>query len=259
MPAGMTFTEDPVDPPVPRDAATVILLRDGVGGLEVFLQRRVAAMAFAAGMTVFPGGGVGNLDADASVSWAGPPAAEWAEWFGGTESLARALVCAAVRETFEESGVLLAGTADAVVSDAARYTHARQTLVSGELSLAAFLAESGLTLRADLLRPWARWITPIQEKRRYDTRFFVAVLPDGQHADGATTEAESSGWHRPQDALADAEAGRCRLLPPTKHTVRELAGFSTAAEAFAVQRKITPILPRLVRDGDELRLILGDA
>src|SRR5262245_22579464 len=108
-------------------------------------------MAFASGMTVFPGGGVDKRDADASVSWAGPPAGDWAEWFGGTESVARALVCAAVRETFEESGVLLAGTPQAVISDAGQYGHAREALVSRDLSLAAFLAGNGLTLRADLL------------------------------------------------------------------------------------------------------------
>ncbi|NKQ55289.1 NUDIX domain-containing protein [Amycolatopsis sp. K13G38] len=255
----MTFSEAPLEnPPVPRDAATVILLRDTDEGMEVFLQRRVAAMAFAAGMTVFPGGGVDKRDADASVSWAGPPAADWADWFGGTEPVGRALVCAAVRETFEESGVLLAGTAEAVVADAARYAHAREQLVSRELSLAAFLAENALTLRADLLRPWAHWITPPQEKRRYDTRFFVAVLPEGQHADGATTEAESSGWQRPQDALADAEAGRSMLMPPTWHTLTELAELSSTAEALAAERKVRAIVPTLVREGDKIRVILGD-
>ena len=260
LPAGVPFADEPpANPPVPRDAATVILLRDGDQGLEIFLQRRVAAMAFAAGMTVFPGGGVDKRDADASVSWAGPPAADWADWFGGTESVARALVCAAVRETFEESGVLLAGTAEAVVADAGQYSHARQAMVSRELSLAAFLAQHGLTLRADLLRPWAHWITPPQEERRYDTRFFAAALPEGQHADGATTEAETSGWQRPKDALADAEAGRSMLMPPTWHTLSELAEFTTAAEALAAERKIETIIPTLVRDGDKVRVILGDS
>ncbi|GAB3000032.1 NUDIX hydrolase [Amycolatopsis acidiphila] len=259
LPDGISFTDTPPEnPAVPRDAATVILLRDTEQGMEVFLQRRVAAMAFAAGMTVFPGGGVDKRDADASVSWAGPPAADWAAWFGGTEPVARALVCAAVRETFEESGVLLAGTEDAVVADAARYAEARQALESRELSLAAFLADAGLTLRADLLRPWAHWITPVQEKRRYDARFYVAVLPSGQHADGETTEAESSAWQRPQDALADAEAGRSTLMPPTWHTLSELTRFSSTDEVLAVDRKIKTILPTIIRDGDHIRVIMGD-
>jgi 8-oxo-dGTP pyrophosphatase MutT (NUDIX family) len=259
LPGGLPFPQTPPETPaVLRDAATVILLRDTEQGLEVFLQRRVAAMAFAAGMTVFPGGGVDERDADASVRWTGPPASDWAEWFGGTEPVARALVCAAVRETFEESGVLLAGTEEGVVVDAARYAYARQALVSRELSLAAFLAETGLTLRADLLRPWTHWVTPVQEKRRYDTRFFAAALPSGQHADGATTEAESSGWQRPRDALADAEAGRSTLMPPTWYTLSELAEFSSADEALAAPRKVERIIPTLIREGDRIRVIMGD-
>ena len=247
---------EPAEPVVPRDAATVLLLRDGEDGLEVFLQRRVAAMAFAAGMTVFPGGGVDPRDADATIAWAGPPAADWAGWFNGAERLARALVCAAVRETFEESGVLLAGTADEVVTGTGGYAGVRDALVSRELSLADFLAREGLTLRSDLLRPWAHWITPVQEKRRYDTRFFAAILPEGQQADGKTTEAESSGWQRPADALADAEAGRSTLMPPTWYTLTELAAFDTAAEAMATERTVEAIIPKLIRDGDEIRVVV---
>ena len=259
LPAGVRFSDTPLEnPPVPRDAATVILLRDTANGLEVFLQRRVAAMAFAAGMTVFPGGGVDKRDADASVRWAGPPASDWAGWFGATEPVGRALVCAAVRETFEESGVLLAGTEDGVVADAAGYRPQRRALESRELSLAGFLAEAGLTLRADLLRPWAHWITPPQETRRYDTRFFAAALPEGQHADGETTEAESSGWQRPRDALADAEAGRSMLMPPTWYTLQELAEFGTTAEALAAERTIEAIIPKLVRDGDRVRVVVNE-
>jgi 8-oxo-dGTP pyrophosphatase MutT (NUDIX family) len=261
IPRGMTF-EMPLraqqdGPPVkPKDAATVMLLHDGSLGLEVFLQHRVAGMPFAGGMTVFPGGGVDKRDADRSVSWAGPPPSQWAGWFGCDESLARALVCAAVRETFEESGVLLAGTESGVVEDTAPYAYARQALVSRELSLAVFLADAKLTLRADLLRPWANWITPVQEPRRYDTRFFVATLPAGQDADGATTEADSSGWQRPADALDDALQGRRMLLPPTWKTLTELTEFATAAEALAAERSLDPIMPTLVREGDKVRVVL---
>lgn len=249
----------PVDPPehpaVPRDAATVMLLRDAAaGGVEVFLQRRVAGMAFAGGMTVFPGGGVDERDADASVSWAGPQANRWAEWFGCSESLARALVCAAVRETFEESGVLLAGTDTTVVADTARHAAEREALVSRDLSLAAFLAGAGLTLRADLLRPWANWVTPEQEPRRYDARFFVAALPEGQLPDGATTEAESSGWRRPAEAIADAESGHSMLMPPTWHILAELDRCSSVGEALEVQRTIRKVTPRLALDGENVRI-----
>ncbi|WP_116051457.1 NUDIX hydrolase [Amycolatopsis palatopharyngis] len=235
-----------------------MLLRDTAHGPEVFLQRRVTAMAFAAGMTVFPGGGVDRRDTDASVSWTGPPPAQWAEWFECQEPLARALVCAAVRETFEESGVLLAGTESGVLASTHQYADARKALVSRELSLAAFLAGEGLTLRADLLRPWANWVTPAGEPRRYDARFFVATLPEGQTADGATTEAESSGWQRPQDALADAEAGRSTLMPPTWITLTELAGFTSAADALAAERQVCKIMPSLVREGDRVRVVLEE-
>src|SRR5439155_15051313 len=129
-------------------------------------------------------------------------------------------------------------------------------LVSRELSLASFLADAGLTLRADLLRPWAHWITPVQETRRYDTRFFAAVLPAGQRADGATTEAESSAWQCPADALTDAESGRSTLMPPTWYTLGELAEFTDVAQALAAERTVETIIPTLIREGSKIREIM---
>src|SRR3712207_9523044 len=93
----------------PRQAATVLLLRDGTAGLEVYVLRRTRGMPFAGGMTAYPGGGVDPRDGDTAIAWAGPPPSAWAEAFGTDERTARELVCAAVRETFEEAGVLLAG------------------------------------------------------------------------------------------------------------------------------------------------------
>lgn len=247
--------KEPPPQPVPaKDSATVVLVRDveDGSGVEVFLQRRVRSMAFAAGMTVFPGGGVDQRDADASIGWVGPPPAEWARWFSCSEPLARALVCAVVREAFEESGVLLAGMESSVVADTGVYADARAALTSGELSLASFLAESGLVLRADLLRPWANWVTPEEEPRRYDARFFVAALPEGQVADGATTEVESAHWQRPEDAIADAEAGRVGLMPPTWCTLSEISRFSSVAEVLACERRIRRIMPRFVQDGERI-------
>lgn len=247
LPDGFVPPEVPEPPAEPRDAATVILLRDGALGPEAFLQQRVAGMAFAGGMTVFPGGGVDARDSDVAVPWAGPPAAQWASWFGCAEPLAVALVCAAVRETFEECGVLLAGdSAETVVADAASYARERAALVSRELSLAGFLTDAGLVLRADLLRPWSSWVTPPQEPRRFDTRFFLAAIPAGQHADGATTEAESSGWIRPADAVAEVQAGERLMLPPTMVTLGEMAEFGSVADALAAEREIPRIAPRIV-------------
>lgn len=253
----------PEVPATPKDAATVMLVRDaaahgGMHGIEVFLQRRVAGMPFAGGMTVFPGGGLDQRDVDSTdsaVAWHGPDASVWADWLGCETSLARGLVCAAVRETFEESGVLLAGDADgAIVTDSTPYHDAREALISRELSLAAFLDDAGLVLRADLLRPWASWVTPAQEPRRYDARFFLAALPEGQRADDATTETESSSWVRPADALAEADAGKRPMMPPTRVTLAELAEYDSVASALAAHREIPRVEPTIVRDDSGVRV-----
>lgn len=233
----------PATAPV-KDASTVVLVRDGARGPEVFLQRRVVGMAFAAGMTVFPGGGVDPSDAEVALDWAGPEAAWWAERFGTDAARAQTLVCAAVRETFEECGVLLAGpTADTVVSDTSIYAEARGQLERRELSFSEFLTRENLVLRADLLRPWDHWITPVIEPRRYDTRFFVAVLPEGQLADGATTEADVVTWCTPTEAIARWQEGLDVLLPPTWTQLVALAEFPTTADILAATRTIDPIMP----------------
>jgi 8-oxo-dGTP pyrophosphatase MutT (NUDIX family) len=260
LPEGFVPPEGPNPPVTPKDAATVMLVRDSGAGLEVFLMRRVLGMAFAGGMTVFPGGGVDRRDADTSLAWHGPSPAWWASRFACDVGLARALVCAAVRETFEESGVLLAGPSeDTVVSDVRPYAEARAQLVNRELSLAGFLAEAGLVLRADLLRPWADWVTPEAEKRRFDARFFLAALPSGQRADAATTEAAEARWQRPGDALEEWQAGRVGLLPPTWTTLAELEECATVADAMGRERVIEKLMPKVVRDGEVLRIVLpGD-
>ncbi|HEX3783385.1 MAG TPA: NUDIX hydrolase [Pseudonocardiaceae bacterium] len=260
LPEGIPLSKPTATPLPIRDAATVVLLRDGAAGLEVFLLRRVLGMAFAGGMTVFPGGGVDPRDAEASPAWAGPGVGWWAERFAVAPELARALVCAAVRETFEESGVLLAGPdADSVVADTRPFAAARAALVDRSLSFAEFLTEAGLVLRADLLRPWANWLTPAEEPRRYDTRFFLAELPAGQRADGETTEADQAGWHTPADAIEDWKAGRRGLLAPTWITLADLAELDSVGAAMAEFRQIDKIVPKVIREGDSLRVVLpGD-
>jgi 8-oxo-dGTP pyrophosphatase MutT (NUDIX family) len=260
LPEAMVPATPPNPPVTPKDAATVALVREGAAGLEVFLLRRVTGMAFAGGMTVFPGGGVDRRDADTSVAWVGPVPAWWGRRFGCDPTMARALVCAAVRETFEESGVLLAGKDDtSVVADTSKYADVRHALVNREVSLAQFLADAGLVLRADLLRPWANWVTPAEEPRRYDTRFFLAVLPEGQHADGQTSEADQAGWQRPQDAIDDWKAGQVGLLPPTWMTLAELREAGTVAAAMAMDRATEKIIPKVIRRGGTLHAVLpGD-
>ena len=229
-----------------RDAATVALLRDGPQGLEVYLLRRVRAMAFAGGMHVFPGGAVDPADAEPG-GWAGPPPSAFAAALGCDEPLARALVRAAVRETFEESGVLLAGpSADAVIGDVStdEWEAERTALEAREQSLTELLSRRGLLLRADLLRPCAHWITPEVEPRRFDTRFFAARVPDGQVCREAGGEADQRLWVRPQDAL-DAGLG---MMPPTAAVLADLAPAPDVAGALAAPRTIRPVLPAFVLD-----------
>ncbi|GAA4982263.1 8-oxo-dGTP pyrophosphatase MutT (NUDIX family) [Nonomuraea thailandensis] len=238
--------------PVPaRDAATVVLLRPGP---EVYLLRRKATMAFAAGAYVFPGGSVDVRDTDQAVAWAGPSPAEWGEVFKADERLARGLVCAAVRETFEESGVLLAGPGpDSVVADTTGddWEADRLALIDRSLGFADFLARRGLVLRADLLKAWAHWITPEIERRRFDTRFFVAVLPEGQRTRDVGGEADRVVWRRPGEALN----GEFFLMPPTHHTLTELTAYDSVAGVLAAPREIETIMPRAVEIEGEMRLV----
>jgi 8-oxo-dGTP pyrophosphatase MutT (NUDIX family) len=182
-------------------------------------------------------------------------ATEWAKRLSCTESLARALVCAAVRETFEESGVLLAGpTPDTVVDDTTGddWERDRSALVDRELSFADFLHRRDLVLRADLLAAWAHWITPVFEPKRFDTRFFVAVLPQGQVTRDVSTESDRVGWMRPQEAIASVDERRMQMLPPTYVTVMDMAGLKTPEESLQVAagREIRPLQPTVRFDDD---------
>jgi 8-oxo-dGTP pyrophosphatase MutT (NUDIX family) len=240
-------------PAQPRDAATVMLLRSAANGLEVYMLRRQASMAFAPGAYVFPGGSVDARDADEQVAWAGPDAAEWGRIFDAPPALARALVCAAVRETFEESGVLLAGeSGDSVVADTTRdeWEADRHALLDRTVSLAELLGRRNLVLRADLLRPWARWITPVLEPRRYDTRFFAAALPAGQRTRDVGGEASEVAWVTPEKALQAGERGEIRLFPPTAVTLSELAACGDLETVLAGPRQVVPIIPEVqLREG----------
>ena len=247
----------------PRHASTVVLLRDRPEGMQAYLLRRTRTMAFAAGMYVFPGGSVDPRDEGlADEAWAGPPPKAWASLLSADEALTKALVCAAVRETFEESGVLLAGTGpDDVVADTTGddWEADRAALVDHSLSFAAMLDRRGLMLRADLLRPWAHWITPEVEPKRFDTRFFVAALPTGQRTRDVGGEADRVAWVRPADALAAADSGEMGMLPPTAFTLSELATYADVAAVLEAgsARDVKPVLPKIVLgDDDEARLLL---
>ena len=236
-------------PPVlPRASSTVMLLRDGPDGVEVFVLRRAATMAFAAQMHAFPGGGVDARDGDLDVPWAGPSPQEWAAALGSTRTQARELVSAAVRELFEECGVLLAGPDEhTVVADLSdpSWEADRQGLLTRSVALSQLLVRRGLVLRTDLLRAWAHWTTPVFEPRRYDTRFFVAALPSGQRAQDVGGEADRAGWVSARHAAARFHAGELAMLPPTIITLEELSTVRDVREALVVPRQLSRAMPWL--------------
>src|SRR6516165_11022597 len=247
---GREISDGRLNTALPRDAATVILLREDASGIEAFLLRRTAELEFAPGAYVFPGGSVDACDADPGVGWAGPGPADFAALLDVPPDRARGLVCAAVRETFEESGVLLAGpSADELVRDSTVLAADRRALLAGATSLTELLGRRGLILRTDLLTPWARWITPEVSPRRFDTWFFAAALPPGQSATAAPEgfgdhadpgESEAGTWLRPAAALAAAQEGQITLLPPTAVTLRELGAHDDVAAILARRLVIIP-------------------
>ena len=248
------FTSGAVQPVEPRNAATVVLMRRGASGPEVYLLRRQTSMAFAGGMAVFPGGGVDQRDFDDhDVRWAGPDAATWAAQLGTDEATARALVCAAVRETFEESGVLLAGeSADTVVADTTGedWERDRAALEGRELAFTDFLEQRGLVLRTDLLGVWRAWLTPQFEPRRYRTWFFVADLPEGQVTRDVSTESSSVTWLPAMQAVTDVEAEELMMLPPTYMTCLEVGQHADPGSVLAEARgrRVEMFMPELVED-----------
>jgi 8-oxo-dGTP pyrophosphatase MutT (NUDIX family) len=230
------YDEGRREPVEPRDAATVILLRRSEHGPAAYYLRRQVSMEFAGGMCVYPGGGVDPRDFDRDVAWEGPAPAEWARRLGCDEEMARALVCAAVRETFEESGVLLAGPhRDEVVADTtgADWEADRVALESRELAMTEFLTRRGLVLRTDLLGVWGAWLTPVFEPKRYRTWFFVALLPEGQRTRDVSSESSEVTWLPAADAVAMVERGEMMMMPPTYLTSLEVAQYAGPDEVVA--------------------------
>lgn len=204
-----------------RPAATVVLLRPGASGLETLLTRRPSSMAFAPDMHVFPGGRVDPGDADPALAARSViTAAEAAFGLGGDlePPIALAAHVAAIRELFEEAGVLLADTTAPPRAIAA----GRSALLRGDATLATLAAELDLTLRTDRLVPLSRWVTPPGLDRRFDTRFFGASLEDGTEVSFEGDEVADHAWLRPIDALAEMAAGRLAMWPPTSATLQQL-------------------------------------
>lgn len=232
----------PEDVPI-RDAATVVLLRDGVDGVEAWLLTRVTQMVFAAGMTVFPGGRVD--DADAALPMTGGGVEVLVARSGCADDAARALIGAAVRETFEETGVLL-------TVPAADLGAARADVEAGRTSFGELLRTNGLSVDSDAVRPWARWVTPVGEVRRYDTRFFVAALPDAAEAQDVTNESSEASWVPVGAAVEQAQRGERKVLPPTMMTLASLLPFATVAEVLdaAESRSLDAVRPEIRLNDD---------
>ena len=251
--ARMLAQGGPWEPPPAVDATTIVLLRDGTAGLEVLLMRRPDSMAFAPGMHVFPGGRV-DMAQDSR-----PPVHGTIPVGPGTDrDVARALIVAGVRETFEEAGVLLAvdrsGRPAAPDGDWAR----DRQLSESSAAFPAVLARRRLSIQADGLVPMAHWITPEVEARRYDTRFLVAALPAGQEVDAHATETDSAHWVVPAQALAEHWAGRLAMLPPTVAVLDDLAGQRSVGDAlsWARTREVVPLMPRAQMSGADLEWVL---
>jgi 8-oxo-dGTP pyrophosphatase MutT (NUDIX family) len=250
------------EPVVPRDAATVVLVRDASAGVEVFCVERNKKSRFMGGAVVFPGG---KLDADdASDSWLDlttPPRAA-REGFTADGAHLRALAVAACRETLEEAGILLVGGAP--LADAEAFA-LRARMKEEPAALLGWLRERKARLDLAALHPLARWITPEAEARRYDTRFFLAVAPPGQGGAHDEHETMASFWATPGETLARFDRGEVQLMPPTHRTLYLLATCSTTDEAVALAAAahLLPIQPRLVQQreeaGETLALVLpGD-
>lgn len=247
-------------PPVPRPAAGVILARDTSAGPEVLLVRRRADVGFAAGAHVFPGG---TLDAeDEDPAWRDlllqppPQAVAGAADLGGPSELT--FVVAALRETFEETGILLATPPVPSRDDIAR---GRDSLVSGQRSFFELVKGWDVRLAADSLVLCARWVTPEALSRRYDARFFLEEAPQDVEVSAEPGELTEHVWMHPTEALEQYFDFRLRMLFPTAKTLSWLEKGNSVAdwrERF-MKAKIRPILPRLRRvDGEVIPVMPGE-
>jgi 8-oxo-dGTP pyrophosphatase MutT (NUDIX family) len=234
------------EPAIPRDASTVIVLRDAAVGLETFCVLRHVRSGFLGGALVFPGGKVEPSDGDeAWRSLAAEPHPR-GELFAGAAITARALAVTACRETLEEGRIL---PVDQPLADT-EVEALRRELAASPGTLAAALERRGLRLALDALVPWARWITPEAESRRFDARFFLLELPPGQEGRHDEHETTMSFWARPAAVLERFMRGELFLAPPTTRALEMLAGVAdvAAARALATEQSLLPICPSFCPD-----------
>ena len=252
-----------------RPASTVVLLRPAVEGVEVFLVRRHDNVAFMGGAHVFPGG---RVDASDYVSDAGIPDGDLdPRMRARTRAEAVAFQVAAVRELFEEAGILLARSAltpltgdarrtivsiDVAASD--RFDQYRRALLDGTLTLGDMLHRERLHVALDALALFAHWVTPVVEARRFDTYFFLAIAPDWQDAAHDNRETTHGIWIRPTDALQQCLRGELALPPPTWTTLRALSRAGTVEDAWrwARAQRVARVQPCFQQNADGTRLVM---
>jgi 8-oxo-dGTP pyrophosphatase MutT (NUDIX family) len=231
------MTSQTPQPVTPRPAATLLLLRDGSEGLEVLMISRHEAAGFAAGALVFPGGKVDPVDA-ALAAYCPPD----------LDEAGLVLRIAAIRETFEECGILLARGNGALLTAELLAALLERRGTSGA-EFAALVAAAGLELATDRLVPYAHWITPVGRPQRFDTHFFLAPAAHDQIAVHDGREAVDAVWTTPQAVLAGADAGRLKLVFATRMKLRKLARSATVADAVAAARgagivTVTPVIEK---------------
>ena len=250
--------DDSLIPAPPRPSATVALMRDWETGPQVLLLRRHGRSGFAADAWVFPGGVVDKADRELALAeyLDGPTPDEWAARLGtDTPEEALGFVAAALREAFEETGILLAHpdpAAPSRIGDEASLSVARRALLDSVVTLRQMAVGNGVRLAGDELAYLAHWVTPVPEPRRYDTRFFLARAPEGADCDAHEAEMTNALWCSPAEVVERFERGEMKLLPPTVHTLRRLAGFATVEDALAAFRDapVAPITPRMRRHAE---------
>ncbi|HRK19545.1 MAG TPA: NUDIX domain-containing protein [Hyphomicrobiaceae bacterium] len=246
------MSDDRKLPAPARPSATIMLVRDGADGIEIFMVKRDRMVDLASGALIFPGGKVEEDDANVEIPWGtslfGPEPKYW---------------IAAVRETFEEAGVLIAareGDPDVVEEAVARVLEERHrvALNAKTMKFSEFMRQHDLVPAFDHMVHFAHWTSPETLAKRFDTHFFLVEMPDGQLAEHDGSEAVSSAWCKPADLLSDAESGREFLVPATRLNIELLSESRTVREAMAAARARTApeVMPVLRKDERGVRAVI---
>jgi 8-oxo-dGTP pyrophosphatase MutT (NUDIX family) len=253
-----SLDEVPERPAPPRPAATILMLRDGPKGMETLMLRRTRRSGFVPGAWVFAGGRVDTADGDATVAarlrgLTAESAAERLRLAPDSAPPGVAYFVAALREAFEETGLLVgidgAGGAALSAGEDAAVATVRDRLLADEIDFARALTELGVDLDGTAIEYVAHWITPVQEPRRYDTRFFAAAVDRDREVLLHPAEMTDSRWLTPSSALESHARGELPMVFPTIRTLEDLLEFGSVEEALTAlsARAVPAILPRLVR------------